>query len=428
MIPETCGQDFIFSFPASHPSVWHYAYVMVTTYSSSPVTVTVTVPGIGFTNTSVISSNTYANISLPQSVMFNRDDETVNKSVKISAPEAVCVYGLCTSGSTADGFTVLPKPAMGQRYILASYEPLINYRHPSEFVVTALEEKTTVDITFNQDHDPRSIRKVLWPYESFQYRDLNHDITGTLVTSDRPVSIMSGNECANVPNTVGKCEFLITHMPGTEGLGRNFVLSPFLGRNSGFIYRVLAISNNTNVTTSDGTSVKLNQFTIYEGDVASSTKVVTITTDKDVIVTQYAKGLYSDYETGDPFMLLVPPTNFFTNNVSFPVTTIPSSQTQRHYINVIVLCEDNLDISFDGRVEDGWSDRLNYMEYCVLRKETTPGFHYVGHPNSNALFAVLVYTFVWRASYAYFAGYNLHETQLSSGMYFSFFNFFCFIL
>ncbi|XP_072045115.1 uncharacterized protein [Amphiura filiformis] len=411
IVPEICGRNFIFTYPTSHPSVSHIAYVMITTYSSSPVTVTVSVPGLEFTNTSTISQTNYANITFPSDVMIDRQEEVVNKSILITANEAVCVYGICTSGSTADGFNVLPKRSLGQRYVIASYEPLINYQHPSEFVVTALEETTVVDITFNHDGH-RTLQKTLYPYESFQYRDFTHDLTGTLITSNKPISVMSGNECANVPNTIGKCEFLITHLPGTNGFGRYFVLSPFLGRISGYVFRVLAISNNTNVTVSDGTMVQLSEFDFYEGDALTAEIVTTISTTKDVIVTQYAKGLYSDYKPGDPFMLLIPPTTFFSNNVTFPVTNIPSIKTLQTSINIIVRCEENLDISLDGQIEPPWFDRLNSDgEFCVLRKFVEPGLHSVGHPSRNAKFMVVVYGFVWRASYGYLAGYNLQEDE-----------------
>ncbi len=384
---------------------------MITTYSVSPITVTVNVPGIGFTNTSMVSHDNYANVTFPRTVVFVGDVGKVNKTVLITSDGVVCVHGTLTSGSTTDGFNILPKTALSKRYIITSYEPLTNYRHPSEFVVTALEETTIVNIMFNHDgHVP--MQQTLYPYESFQFRDYSHDLTGTLLTANKPVSVMSGNECANVPNTIGKCEFLISHLPGTNGFGRNFVLSPFLGRLSGYVFRVLATANNTNVTMSNGVNALLSEYEYYEGEAVDFLTVTTITSDKDVIVTQFAKGLYSDYKTGDPFMLLVPPTEFFANNVTFPITTIPSIKTLITYINVIVRCEENLDIMVDGQVEENWEDRLNSDgEFCVLRKSLPTGLHFVEHPSREAKFLVVVYGFVWRASYAYFAGYNLQDVD-----------------
>ncbi|XP_072021501.1 hyalin-like [Amphiura filiformis] len=409
-VPETCGRSFIFTYPATHFNIQD-AYVMITTYSSYTVTVNVSVPGIGFTNTSTTSQTNYAIITFPRDVIIGRNEEVVNKTILITADEAVCVYGICTDIASADGFNVIPISSLGQRYVIASYEPFNSYS--SEFVVTALEAPTVIEITFNHD-GYRTIQKTLYPYESFQYRDFAHDLTGTLITSNKPISVMSGNECANVPKAFSTCDYLITHLPGTDGFGRNFVLSPFLGRISGYVFRVLAITNNTYVTVSDGSTVQLSEFEFYEGDVLTAATVTTISTDKDVIVTQYAKGFNSDSRAGDPFMLLVPPYNFFSNNVTFPVISILGNQALETSINVIVRCEENLKITIDGAIEQNWFDRLNSDgEFCVLRKSVEPGLHSVGHPSRDAKFVVVVYGFIESVSYAYFAGYNLHEVNTS---------------
>lgn len=412
--PESCGRSFVFAFPASHPNVAHNTYVLITTMSTEPVTVTVAAAGIGFYSTSQITRDRLANVTIPSNIIIPRDDTRANKSIIVNADHNVCVYGVCTSGSTADGFTVLPTSVMSTRYVLASYQPLINYRHPAEFVVTALAEETQISMTFNHGgHEP--VTKILQPYECYQYIDYTHDLTGTLVTSNKPVSVMSGNECANIPYSTGKCEFLMAHMSGTEEAGRFFVLAPFLGRTSGFIYRVIALHNNTLVNISSLASgpIELSEFAVYEGDVTTVADLTVISSNQNVIVVQYAKGLYSDYKTGDPFMLIIPPTNFFSNNITFPVTSIPSNAVpQNAYMNVIVRCEDNLDIAWNGDIVDEWVDRLNDGgEFCVLRRRLGVGVHSVGHRSKSATFVVVVYGFVWRASYGYVAGFNLHDIR-----------------
>ncbi len=203
IIPETCGLKFVFAFPAVVGVPDDDAYVIITSYSSVPTNVTVSVPGIGFTNTSTVSVDTYSNITLPRSVILEKDDELVNKSVLITSENGVpvCVYGISAGTGAGDAFTAFPTNVMSKRYILTSYNPVISdrYNYPSELVVTALDEPTTVNIMMNHDgHDP--IEQTLRPYESFQFRDFEHDLTGTLITSSKPTSVMSGHECAYVPS------------------------------------------------------------------------------------------------------------------------------------------------------------------------------------------------------------------------------------
>ncbi len=213
----------------------------------------------------------------------------------------------------------------------------------------------------------------------------------------------------------------MTHMPGTNGFGHHFVLTPFMDRSSGYVFRILAVRNDTNVTISYGTTVMtvpLSEFEFHEGDISTVNTVTTISTTNEVFVTQFAKGFSSDSKTGDPFMLLVPPSNFYSNNVTFPVTSIPIffGTEQKSYINVVIRCDEVPGITVDGKDEPYWTkytDPLDGEELCVLRKEMAHGLHSVEHSSREAKFAVLVYGFGLSASYAYFAGYNFKEVDTS---------------
>ena len=194
--------------------------------------------------------------------------------------------------------------------------------------------------------DPVGFEIVLQQYEPYQYAaDLNfvRDVTRVFVTANKPISVMSGHQCAFVPVGVLVCDYLMKHIPPISALGSHYVreLPPlsFMGRHTGYIFYVIAtVSGMTHITISDGRTIQVSlsvgQF--YQGDVNTNHTVITMSADKPVMVSQYAKGGHTDSNegsTGDPFMTVIP-LNAYSNNVTFPVATLPNNP-QQSYISII---------------------------------------------------------------------------------------------
>ena len=86
------------------------------------------------------------------------------------------------------------------------------------------------------------------------------DLTGTKIVSNKPLTVISGHECGNVPESVKFCEQLAVQVPPTSTWGSEFLLAPFTGRTSGQYYKVVASSNGTTVICKCGTSSTLGMF------------------------------------------------------------------------------------------------------------------------------------------------------------------------
>ena len=277
--------------------------MLITTPEQNPVTVTVSVPGIGFTNTTTVSSDQMATLDLPEEAAIqNKSSGKYHRTVIVDATDSVSVHGYYATPFTADGFLVMPTAVLDRNYVAASFDRNTQWSHHSELTVSATQDETTVVIG-----RPVGIEIVLQQYETYQYtadgRDQT-DVTGVFVTADKPVSVMSGHQCAYVPVSVGPCDFLMEHIPPISALGSHYVLAPLMGRQSGYIYRVVATSlGMTNITISDGQNESLLAGQFYEGDVTTNDRVITITADKPVMVSQYTKGRTSD-TVGNPCMIV----------------------------------------------------------------------------------------------------------------------------
>ncbi|XP_072047235.1 IgGFc-binding protein-like [Amphiura filiformis] len=330
----------------------------------------------------------------------------------------VFIHGFILREQFASGFLILPTKALDTEYIAVSYHrnETTDYWLPA-FDVMALFDNTTVTIqTSVQDV------RVLQRYEFFHYipsDDEPLDITGIRLTATRPISLMAGHECSIIPGPTGKCDSLLKHIPPVSSLGHHFVLAPFLARSTGYLFRVIATaSDTTQVTISGQTGERLLLSGEFLELNLATDEVVTVSADRPVMVTQYAKSDNADI--GDGTMVIIPPTEAFSSNVTFPVPHLSEPSRipgQEAFITIITACENTERAPFflDNQPLNAQNASLLQTpdnDYCVIGTSVIPGpAHTVTHPTSDATFLVLVYDFTYAAGYGFVAGYNIRTAQ-----------------
>ena len=243
------------------------AYVLVTTQFSEDVSVIVSAPWMNFTIQDTVTRQQTTIISFPAGIVRPTTDlsNCVNcgQSVRLVIVEAaypVIVHGYLTTGSSVDGFLILPVDVLGSEYIVVSHTNVRGY-FGGELIVSAIEDNTNVKISVS---DVKQLTIILQKYQSYHHK--NFDLTGVLITADKPVSVMSSMDSAKVPYLAKGFDFLIEHLPPTKGLGVRYILAPFLGRRSGFFFRVVAIPPSpTQVTVSDGAIITLQPGNTSKG-------------------------------------------------------------------------------------------------------------------------------------------------------------------
>ena len=91
------------------------------------------------------------------------------------------------------------------------------------------------------------------------------DLSGTQVTSDQPISVISGHQCGTVPANTGLCNQLLEQIPPTLTWGKVFMSLPFTQRLIGSVYRIVAAEGDTDVSiscTNDQSITDNQQLTI----------------------------------------------------------------------------------------------------------------------------------------------------------------------
>ena len=205
---------------------------------------------------------------------------------------------------------------------------------------------------------------------------------------------------------------LLEQVMPTESWGHRFVLGPFLGRSSGFIYRVLAGNTNSTLQISSRGIVQIQAGDWFEDDVSGDT-VVYVVSKTPILVVQYMKSKEAEGKY-DPAMIIVPSVESFVNNVTFPV--MESSYSSFHYnIHVTINCTFTKDLKFDEVTSMSTWEKLQSSdgEMCVIRGNVTTGVHSVTHHDPAAKFTVAVYgLYSNAAAYAYPAGFQPYSRKI----------------
>lgn len=250
-------------------------------------------------------------------------------SFHITSDEDITVIAHNQAKWSSDGMIVYPTKTLGNRYIVNSYTPSFassNQIRSSQFAIVATEDNTTINI------DPKyqlygtlnnlPFQIVLNEGQVYlgqasevtdDFGRLISDLTGSEITSDKPISVFSGNERSYVPDgTRGSRDCLMAQMIPFESSGKRFHILPFedvdndeLG-NSLSPLRIVAYHDDTEVYI-DGVLFGVINRGEYI-DWGTSNRALFVETSKTSSVYQLRKA-NSDSggdqpPIGDPFMLL----------------------------------------------------------------------------------------------------------------------------
>ena len=272
-------------------------------------------------------------------------------------------------------------------------------------------------------------------YQTLYLQVRGGDISGTRVITNKPVSVFSGHECANVPVHSYGCDMLIEQIPPTYTWGNEVATIPLITKANDVI-KIIASQDSTtvDVTYTDyvtGSVTSTSTFSLNSGKFKELTvgDYVLIKSNHPIAVFQISTSSYTDNNLkSDPFMLMVPSRKQYLN--SHTITTapfqydlegrIPNLVAYTHYINIAVPAEffNANQIVINGRTIDisvfkpiRFSNNRIWGYGAQLKLE--PGVYVVKHLNRKALLSVVVYGYTTQMSYGYYGG--LHYPAISNG-------------
>eukprot|EP00977_Amphora_coffeiformis_P004759 scaffold1019_cov172-Amphora_coffeaeformis.AAC.12 len=302
----------------------------------SPTVVDIEYPlGTMYTSTTITPGEvTYVDLPLNVSMDWIPNDITANV-VRVVAQEDIVVYQINRKNFSTDAALGLPVDVMNTEFIITDYNSTLLPMFESEFVVYASLDGTTVEI---QRPDTNETIEVQLNRGEGYMSTFPGSQTGTIVTSNRPVGVVNGNQCSNVPLGVFACDHLFEVAQPVQTWGREIGFANLPNRPDGTIYRVVAAKDDTTITLDGEFVTSLNRGDFYDTPVPL-TDFHVFRGDKPIFVSQFMTGQTSPGpEIGDPSMGAMLPFTQYVDNYVF--STPPGEQFPTNYVTIIAKSND----------------------------------------------------------------------------------------
>lgn len=301
-----------------------------------------------------------------------------NKAVHIWSDNAdLSVYFMSRNDFTSDGMYVLPTTGWGKDYVVAAATALYvsaTVDLPSEFIIIANQDNTTVSIIPSQDiraeGQPNvALHKKGVPftvflkkgecvqYQTTQSQDIPWDLSGTVVTSNNPIGVIGGSACPFIPADP-YCDHVNDYIPPVRTWSNTYYTTQFVGRkHGGDSFLIIASKVGQSIYRNGNLYATLGQYeTYYRDDITGSNAW---TSDAPFMLVQYINS--AEYavppgqprNTGDPAMVVVNPAEQFAKNVIFQTPNITAGSGQApfvNYVNILLRSSSVPNTTMDGKL------------------------------------------------------------------------------
>jgi hypothetical protein len=376
------GTDFWLTFHPNNTDAGGMSAVKIYIVSDVETKVTLEIPGRELKQTIYTKQDDIVNFELSPSqaqpyIKDSWNDDPLPQQVfeglgiHIYSEDPIIVYGMSRYSLTTDGFLGIPTEGYGIDYIVPSWPDytLDNTQYTSYVSIVGVYKDTEVDFTLggapdNYTPGHRSLkigdktRKTLQPGDVWiigPKGDFN-DVTGSIVTSTKPVSVISGNYRTAINSWIsGSRDYLIEHVLPVSTWGKKYHIAPIAEREKGSMIRIFASEPNTKIYRDGKYWETIKHVGGMEGegwitrraeneDESDPIAAITLTSDKPFGVYQYNPSQGDDQTGYDPFMMLVAPVEQYSKKVVFCTPGDPKETYwafDKNYMNLIYKSDEN---------------------------------------------------------------------------------------
>lgn len=329
-------------------------------------------------------------------------------------------YRLASAGEDSfsnDASLLLPTNVWKLDYYAASWQQ-VGGTNPGLLAVTAQFDNTQVTITAKADtiaaagapafatNVPQSV--TLNAGDVIEISTRTGDLTGSFISGTKPLQVISGHFCANVPDGVGYCDHIEESMFSVDALGRRYLVNaPAVTTLPGGkvqVVRIIATQPNTNITYNPPqpgaptTIAAAGSFIEIPNTIAS----FMIDADQKILVAQYMEGQDAGGGTGDPAMALAVPIDQFRDSYLFHAPT----NYESNYVDVTAptgatVTLDGAPLAFNAIPGTGFGF---VRVYPLNAGPGNDGNHSI---SGDMAFGITVYGYGQYTSYWYPGGLNL---------------------
>ena len=404
--------------------------ILLTTTETQPVQYFVEAPGVGYYYNGSVSVDNEIILNLPSSVVVSSVYDQDKGIYLTTSSDSVTVIGQNLLSRTSDSYYALPIIELDDDHIYYGISVPRATVHSeaitNSILIVGTENNTMMKLIVTQYVNivVGNISRYLIPGREYSfvinrlqtvYIETVEDLSGTKVVTNRPVSVVSGHECGNVPSNVTACSHLIEQIPPTALWGDVHYTAPLANKRS-YTIKILAAYNFTIVSIYCNNTMEL--YTISEGQFVNKLSQMyeycAVYSSKDVLVAQLSHGGTEDNRYGDPMMTIVSAANQYLNKFDFSTIRNPLQAGYDHYINIIVkeqYYQPNMIYLIAGGVNRSLVTQQwvpiqvnNTIEAYATQVSIPEGVAQVFHTNPTAQMMTIVYGFARYDGYGHIGG------------------------
>ncbi|XP_060070843.1 uncharacterized protein LOC132550773 [Ylistrum balloti] len=394
--------------------------LFVTTMRRANVSVDITAPHF---ESAEIHHRFNVSYGMVKQVHFHNDIRVVGssidtKGVLVKSNDEIVIYGVNKEKFSCDAFLGLPVDVLGTDYYILTYYP------PSdqcELLIVGVENNTAVTIRLGEALGNYTVR---WDRYYYRKGDEIHisldrldtfqlvskgDLSGSRVTSDKPVSVFSGNKKTKIGRGFSS-DHIVEHLMPVTSWGKKFVTVPIPRRTVGDFFRFVASEDNTEIHITGG---YLDTIIIEKaGDVAQqnipSHAYCLVTANKAIFVAQFVQSQTSRFEPSDPSMIIIPPVEQFASDYTF-ATPKYSFGSFLNYFLFIVKSKDRSGLRLNGKPfpSNVRFTQISGTEYVGGYISIPEGSHNVRHVSPICIFGGYLYGRATMESYGFPTGMRM---------------------
>ncbi|ESO85872.1 hypothetical protein LOTGIDRAFT_167623 [Lottia gigantea] len=411
-IPAVCsnpGKEFLLAFPQNLGSGTHDMDILITSVVDSNLTVILTFnappdfaepSSVQFT----LSPKERYEMKVSNTLRMSVGNLKENKSMTIWSSEDIIVQVFNKHNSNGDAYLALPVDIFGTEFYSVNYEVTMD-GSASYLVVVAWEDDTTVTIRlpiFQSDIElhfegryygsGETVTIQLSAKEVFQLQ-ISADLTGSHITSNRPVFTISGQNRTTVLHKTCKSHMMDV-LPPLGSVSTEYVTVSYPDIGAFYrddMYRIISTSVNTTVTIGGTQTITLDRDGDFYDLFVSAFVYNFVHASKPIYVTQMSSSYFNhSARFGDPSLMILTPLQAKRSSYIF---SSMKYTTYRVFITIVIDESSSTTLHLDGApFTTQWypvTGKPSLVVGMVEINQIDLVSHHIHHPDGVAFLAYL---------------------------------------
>ena len=294
------------------------------------------------------------------------------KALHITSDQPIIVYVMIRYQYTSDGYLALPAHGLGKKYVSTVYDA----REwnpgslPNMVCIVSPYDRTNVDFTLGGS-DITQVRilggKILRPGDTHRFKmnkgdvvvlsnvESDETLSGSLIEGDKPVAVISGQYCTDIPLRVRACDYTVEMDIPMHSWGQVYNVPYMENRDKPSILRVFARDPETTVwrdgqelfyfTKGVGATGGTQNNAWYETrvwPVGLQLKPAVYTSDKPIYIALFNPSSQDDNKPTDPFSMVLTPVEQYQNQILFATPAASGGLNfGANFLNIIFETDEN---------------------------------------------------------------------------------------